>query len=85
MKVTVTQRDINRGREGSRSSNCPLARAIRRALGDHAPVGVGFVAWERGDGRFVSLPKKARQFRSDFDNFGPQAVEPFSFVTVRRS
>jgi hypothetical protein len=80
MKVTVKQIDINRGEQGD-VAQCPLARARRRALGDKHAVEVGIGTWDIDDEQAFSLPKRAVEFVSDFDLFGPQAVEPFSFVT----
>lgn len=86
MKVTVKQIDINRGEVGE-PEKCPVARAIRRALGYPkgytAEVGIG--TWDIGnqDKWMADLPKKAVEFITDFDNYGADAVAPFSFVTRR--
>ena len=87
MKITVsvTQEDIERGREGGFiAQNCPIARALRRARFPDATVGLQFlgdfpdyvVHFQKG-GRFRSLPESAQQFAFEFD-IG-RSVEPFSF------
>lgn len=86
MRVTVKQIDINRGTEGD-STNCPITRALRRTLGypDHI-VAVGLVDWVRDEDdseTLIPLPKRAIEFIKDFDDYGSQAVAPFSFITRR--
>lgn len=83
MKITVTQRDINKGCR-SDDSNCPIARAVRRAFHyKYRPsVFLDIFLDKPGIGnalgcRIFTMPKKARNFVSNFD-FGLK-VKPFSF------
>lgn len=86
MKVTVKQIDINRGEVGE-PVKCPVARAIRRALG--YPKGytaeVGITTWDIGNESkwCAELPEKVVTFITEFDRYGADAVSPLSFVTRR--
>jgi hypothetical protein len=73
--VNVTAEDIAEGRE-SDCWECPVARALSRAVGDDVHVYFGSISdgggmWER------HLPRTASDFQRRFDKGQP--VEPFGF------
>ena len=75
MKITVTQRDIERGSK-FHCTRCPVARAIRRKLNCRLEVfctyGLLF-----NPKQYFKIPSIASIFIKDFDNEKP--VRPFSF------
>lgn len=86
MRISVTKTDINRGcpYEGD---NCPIARAVRRALrpmGIHHANAVAVdqdsMTFQTKTGRVIKsirTPATAAQFISAFDS--GRAVQPFTF------
>ena len=74
-KITVTRRDIERGKKGSPNS-CPVALAVKR-LG-HKNVGVGLcsISWSGMPVAIMSMT--AQYFIERFDSGKP--VKPFSFT-----
>lgn len=75
--VEVTQDDIDAGRRKS-CFGCPVARALRRAVGGDAWV-VG-PSWARAlaDAAALPLPPEAARFVRSFDDRSP--VSPFTFT-----
>lgn len=81
MKITVTQKDIDKGLK-STCYYCPIALAFKRKIKSEIPCGVAVNAknvhhfhgksWER-----YNLPKEAKKFIQKFDN--DQPVKPFTF------
>ena len=66
--VKVTQEDIDDATHGA--SDCPLARAIYRAYGDHVFVGrkeVWFQNWGSINHKISDLPEEAVDFNNKFD------------------
>ena len=79
--IEVTQEDIDKARHASwpRSTMCPIARAMQRAL--HQPgigVGIGGIVFTPNGEYF--LPGIAEEFVREFDR--RNEVQPFSFVWV---
>lgn len=77
MKITVTRKDIQEGCKQS-SHNCPIARAVIRAIGA-LPEGVSIGTWDwavAGYGR-NKQPRSASRFIEKFDKTGKG--KPFSF------
>jgi len=76
MKITVTQKDINKGipRIGDK---CPIALAIKRKTHKYVQVGCTY-AWVKLKNRMVTyvLPDTVVQFIKDFDE--NRKVRPFS-------
>jgi hypothetical protein len=80
LKIEVTAEDIQNGMPGW-CGKCPVALAVRRALGgfvkrEVASVGVSYAA-VYVDSRIHMLPSDARMFVQNFDEGEP--VEPFDF------
>jgi len=75
MLVEVTAEDIANGTRAS-CANCPVARAVHRALGSPANVGL-FEIWANDPFRQVKTTRAVRKFICDFDDGKP--VAPFSF------
>ena len=77
VKVRVTKADIRAGKQCN-ATECPLALAMHRALGERAVVGL--CEWNRfmRDETFL-LPDAACEFRRNFDNAEP-GVKPFAFI-----
>jgi len=74
MKVTVTVRDIQRGKACS-ARNCPIAHATKRAFHTKNVV----VLWNlRIDGRRYDMPNRALRFMRRFDD--GESVAPFTFT-----
>lgn len=67
LKVEVTQEDIDLGRRGF-SDSCALARALTRATGK--PASVGLNLWWRSKNRAETWPltPAMREFRRAFDS-----------------
>lgn len=95
--IKVTKKDIQQGEYGS-GSNCPIALAVKRTLGDHPDVpGEYFDVTMQGMKVSYTLPKKADVFIETFDdieNWAGSAQEeksarkklkPFSFVAEYKS
>jgi hypothetical protein len=80
IKVSVTAEDIREGTPGDYTS-CPVALALRRALGDVSEIEVDNVEAEifltNGDSLSLRLPPDAGRFINEFDCQRP--VEPFEF------
>ncbi len=81
MKITVTQNDINSGYRYS-CNQCPVALAIKRAMGRTPIVGCFRVTFEDEAGRVpyepaYELPFDVREAIQHFDN-GAQ-IDPFEF------
>ncbi len=80
MKVTVTNKDIAYGCK-SNESNCPIARAVNKALG--IPITYGAVEvgiWDihiMGAGSFKTS-RSAKRFIQKFDS--GKKVKPFTFI-----
>ena len=74
MIITVTADDIKRGNRQD-CFECPVARAVRRAMSKSAWVGYFTMGWDGSKAR--KLPKKVASFVSRFDSGKP--VKPFSF------
>lgn len=75
--IDVTQDDIQQGvRENPRQ--CPIAHASRRAGLQEATVSLVAITYGR-PARQVQSPKPARDFIQQFDDHGPDAVQPFAF------
>lgn len=66
LKVTVTTHDIKTGNPFEARS-CPIAKALRRASGEHLVFacrnGEAFIGGEK-----FSLPKRAEKFIDEFDH-----------------
>lgn len=81
MKVTVTERDIEKAQVGPRTGmTCPIARAMTRLLSKetNAPiVNVGPMNVEINQHRY-RLPEEARAFVGNFDT--GFAVRPITFT-----
>lgn len=78
MKIKVTRQNIDCG--GTSTSTCPVARAIRREIGDiYAYISV----WSSKifiNGREYETPDAAREFILKFDDDVPRhELEPFEF------
>jgi len=73
VEVTVTLAHIKAGVRYS-STRCPIARAIKHACPKAELHGCHVYF----DGRFISLPTRARRFIGRFD--GELPVKPFSFT-----
>lgn len=90
MRIKVTKLDIARGAKGE-PTTCPIARAVKRAYNWNREVQVGvssFSVSPAGDfdaeeSQSFPIPERAQNFISDFDNYGPDGVEPFSFPVAR--
>lgn len=82
MKITVTQKDINRGSPGS-CGKCPIALAVTRAFHYKWNVSVGtyWITLRKknvfGFCRSFELPEKVTKFIASFDAY--ERVKPFSF------
>lgn len=74
MKINIKQIDIDRGTFGD-STNCPIARALKRQFNTKHILVTGPYASIRGT--HFNLPTKARQFVQFFDRHFD--VSPFSF------
>jgi hypothetical protein len=75
--VTVTADDIARGCQTS-ANNCPIARAVRRALRCSGKwISVNWKLSVGKKARIYLLPKSTQTFIDAFD--GGKAVKPFSF------
>ena len=85
VKIEITANDIRLGKRGQPTS-CPIARAIKRELGDHPKVGGSgsFSIMLGGEYQRYSAPDKAGKFVYRFDTDGKDAVKPFSFVARLR-
>ncbi len=80
MRIQVTEDDIKRGVRYS-CSLCPIARAIRRATGQHPVILDGSRFVKIGEGLAfaeVEIPRDADIWRLDFDNQNG-TVKPFEF------
>lgn len=75
MLVKVTKLDIKRG-DRLNPVRCPVARALRRALGYSRKVRVGFYTVKMF-GKVELLPPPVIRFIEDFDSGA--VVAPFSF------
>lgn len=79
VQVDVTGTDIGSGTHDC--AECPLARALSRALGTEVRVLFGPTAYARvldgADNPRVFLPAECDQFVRDYDSGHP--VHPFSF------
>lgn len=89
IKVEIKDSDVVRGVAGN-SKNCPIAKAIRRAVGRNHSVSVdGTEIVSVGDNEY-SIPKKAQDFVSRYDKgfwMSPKersahnkTIKPISFV-----
>jgi len=95
MRITidVTRRDINQAAQAMKArgfDDCPITRALRRALGVRTDSNMGqglavsydsiyfYPDYPADEVVLASLPPMATAFLTDFDN--GTAVEPFSFV-----
>ena len=84
MRVNVTRKDIDEGRECA-STECPIALAIQRsshnirsALVDVAHVKVYY--YNSSFGTLYHLPEEARKFIHNFDSGHLRSkLQPFSF------
>lgn len=78
LRVNVIPKDIKLGIRCS-FCNCPLAKAISRALNRPFHVGheTGFVYLGNAPGIEVSIPENAIEFRRAFDN--KEQTYPFQF------
>jgi hypothetical protein len=85
ISVEVTEHDIRHGKRGD-PCQCPVARAIRRAIGQpeaHVIVGVyaveaaGCAIGEGDDAQVFVLPVRAARWVQQFDLGDP--VEPIAF------
>lgn len=77
MRIEVTQEDIDRGKRGN-SCECPVARAVKRAIGD----GGVFVQHEHISTRthYFRAPREVRNFITAFDYPIPGfTILPFAF------
>lgn len=69
MTITITRRDIQRGKRGS-ATDCPVALALRRVLNVPVEVWSDRVVAHEPDGRRVYLlPTEAQDFIRRFDQF----------------
>jgi hypothetical protein len=75
--VYVTAWDLEQGRV-ARADACPIATAVRRALGVEAIVGRERVTLLDGSGVRCRTPPEARSAMSRWDR--GELVEPFSFI-----
>lgn len=84
MRVTVTARDIKKGVQGDADS-CPIARALRRALGMRRGIAVvgSYYTMGPGFGSRHALPRHVAAFVYAFDRLEP--VTPFSFIIKKPS
>lgn len=78
MKITVTQKHINKGKRGA-CLGCPIALAL---LDKGIEAIVGLEDFSVGDA-WYKLPGTAIQFRETFDNEGRNRVKPVSFIARR--
>lgn len=78
IQINVDQVDIDRGLPSS-SLWCPIARAMRRTLGEHVYV-MGNYAQPNGSTKRIKLPKEVTTFIHRFDNLGE--VRPFKFEVM---
>jgi hypothetical protein len=89
MNINVTQKDIDSGTRSS-DTNCAIALAIHRSLGETLTSEVDKILTHRHDvsvgrhsikinGVVYQLPKKGRDFIVKFDN-NKATAEPFSFA-----
>lgn len=79
MKIEVTQEDIAAGIRGD-SCKCPVALAIKRALGERYFVAVnnqGILVSNQDGGRILRIPPRVNMFVRVFD-FGMTPI-PISF------
>lgn len=74
MKIEVTQEDIDKGERGS-CSGCPVALAMKRALGVQTLLVEDDAAWTNMEEYL--LPDPVPDFIGDFDTGEP--VKPFTF------
>jgi hypothetical protein len=76
MLINVTQEDIDKGCQRN-SSNCPVARAIKRQTGQDVLVG----AYQFGlmSGEKLWMPQGVQNFVYAFDNGYNVLTKPFSF------
>jgi hypothetical protein len=81
VRVELTAEDIRDGRRRD-CFNCPMSRAIGRAVGARVATGAG-VAYITGQDctnvDLVVLPDVVRRFMADFDWGTPARLEPFAF------
>jgi hypothetical protein len=85
LKVTVTTQDIKIG-DPFEAGSCPIAKALRRASGEHLVF-----AWRNGEaligGEKFSLPKKVAEFIDEFDQNAEKVrrkMSEFTFVINKR-
>lgn len=99
MKLTVTQTDINKGEPNS-SCNCPIARALKKALDISLDAQLGDDEYVEVDNdsadvyvfkhgmsvliRTYPLPTKGAKFIKKFDDLGKKAVKPIT-LTLKRA
>lgn len=82
MIISVTQEDIDQGK-AYLCSECPIARAAKRALPDATGIRVYNHALFVEEGPIYdkyALPERASTFVYNFDMGGPHAVSPFEFI-----
>lgn len=83
IKVEISQSDIRLGKQGD-SFSCPIARAVKRAVGDHPRVDCDITVDIAGKSVIYELPKKAGNFINDFDA-DKKKVKPITFFARRYS
>ncbi len=78
--VELTQEDIDHGKPES-CSECPVARAVARAMGVVCVVHVDCqIAVSDGDTWWTPLPAVVETFVDNFDNVNQRVLcEPFAF------
>ena len=82
-RVEVTAEDIAGGCRAD-TSNCPVARALLRATGEHWNVELSY-AWTADPYGRTDLPGRAMRFIERFDNKKPVKPFRFRFPRVRAS
>ena len=85
VKIEVTDDDIRLAKKTDFSKKrktqwCPIARALRRVVGDHPSVATNYAEFTKRGTVFVArlFPKKTNRFIRAFDV--GKAVKPFSFT-----
>lgn len=80
MKIEVTQEDIDKGARKNHNGfyclGCPVARAMKRALG--VEYYVGYAHTHTYSGPLIDLPDTVRVFVRKYDH-NPASVQPFTF------
>lgn len=86
MKIEVTERDIRLGRKDPGSSTqCPVARAIKRALGIKT-LHIGTDRMHSGALPECAVPSKAEKFIDRMCSVSDDiALQPFSFVLPEKT